>query len=220
MPRRIGPSRAVCSGRGGRDASRLPGAGGLDVAHQRMVRVSYRQERRCAPVGHAAGFTPVCLVISRPVRQAPREPAAVARVLLSMTPGVAHRMSDTPNPMPPVRPAPTGPPQPDRPVVPSGDPGAPDVMREPHVDPPPTDPPVEVPSDKPVQPPSTPHADAGSGRRRVRVAQKPGNRQLRLVPSRRRPRRAPTCVVGEITVGWRAIEVLSHDYEKPWRTRR
>jgi hypothetical protein len=90
-------------------------------------------------------------------------------------------------------------------------------MREPNVDPPPTDPPVEAPSDKPVQPPPTPNAREAASR----GSRKGESRRLRLVRSGRRPRRAPTCVVGEITVSWRGIQVLqSTDCEKTWRTRR
>ena len=106
-------------------------------------------------------------------------------------------------------------------MVPPDDPGSPDVLREPNVDPPPTDP-VETPSDKPVQPPPTPHGREASADARVpRKTGAAGRRHLRLVRSRRPRRRAATCVVGEITLSWRGIAVLqSGDFERPWRTRR
>jgi hypothetical protein len=124
-------------------------------------------------------------------------------------------MSNTPNPVPPVRPAPTGPPQPDRPAAPSDDPRSPDTMREPNLDPPPTDPPVETPSEKPSQPPATPRArDAEPDGESRPTRGAAGNRQLRLVRPRRR--RRPACVVGEITLTWRGIRVLqSGELEKP-----
>lgn len=160
---------------------------------------------------------------AKTTRGEPRPPARCAGERLAQHDARSLRasMSNTPNPVPPVRPAPTGPPQPDRPVVPPDDPGSPDVMREPNVDPPPTDPPVETPSDKPMQPPPTPHAREAAPGERGQQSTRTARRQLRLVRPRRRRRRAPTCEVGEITVTWRGIQVLqSSDCDKPWRTRR
>lgn len=124
-------------------------------------------------------------------------------------------MSNPQNPVPPVRPAPTGPPQPDRPVGPADDPALPDTLLEPNLDPPPTDPPVEMPSDKPTQPPPPMAHDGASEELPRRRAGSAANRHLRLVRPRRR-RRRPTCVVGEITFGWRGVRVLqSGELEKP-----
>jgi len=61
----------------------------------------------------------------------------------------------------PEMPHPTpGPPQaPEQPVVPPDDPHRPDVDREPSIDPPPTDPPVQAPSEKPgISEPPAPRA--------------------------------------------------------------
>lgn len=41
-------------------------------------------------------------------------------------------------------------PSPEHPVVPPDDPAAPHMGREPSIDPPPTDPPMRLPSEKPV----------------------------------------------------------------------
>jgi len=72
-----------------------------------------------------------------------------------------------PNPMDPTqpqRPGPEYPKSPEQPIVPPDDPNRPHVDREPSIDPPPTAPPVEAPSEKPViteppapraQPPAT-----------------------------------------------------------------
>jgi len=64
-----------------------------------------------------------------------------------------------PNPMDPAqpqRPDPEYPKSPEQPVVPPDDPNRPHVDREPNIDPPPTAPPMEAPSEKPVisEPPS------------------------------------------------------------------
>ena len=62
-----------------------------------------------------------------------------------------------PNPMDPTQPTrPEYPKSPEQPVVPPDDPNRPDVDREPNIDPPPTAPPMEAPSEKPVitEPPS------------------------------------------------------------------
>jgi len=62
-----------------------------------------------------------------------------------------------PNPMDPTQPSrPEYPKSPEQPVVPPDDPNRPDVEREPNIDPPPTAPPMEAPSEKPVitEPPS------------------------------------------------------------------
>lgn len=46
-------------------------------------------------------------------------------------------------------PSPGPSPQPEQPVVPPDDPHRPDVDRQPSIDPPPTEPPVQLPSEKP-----------------------------------------------------------------------
>jgi hypothetical protein len=57
--------------------------------------------------------------------------------------GVRAQQPETPHPVP-------GEPQsPEQPVVPPDDPHRKDVDREPNIDPPPTDPPVRLPSEKP-----------------------------------------------------------------------
>jgi hypothetical protein len=47
-------------------------------------------------------------------------------------------------------------PQPEQPVVPPDDPNRPHIEREPSIDPPPIEPPLELPSEKPgiTEPPS------------------------------------------------------------------
>jgi hypothetical protein len=45
---------------------------------------------------------------------------------------------------------PTPTPSPEQPVVPPDDPNRPHIEREPSIDPPPTEPPMELPSEKPV----------------------------------------------------------------------
>jgi hypothetical protein len=57
--------------------------------------------------------------------------------------GVKAQQPDVPHPVPGI------PKAPGQPVVPPDDPHRPDVEREPSIDPPPTDPPVEAPSEKP-----------------------------------------------------------------------
>jgi hypothetical protein len=62
-----------------------------------------------------------------------------------------------PNPLDPTQPQrPEYPKSPEQPVVPPDDPHRPDVEREPNIDPPPTAPPIEAPSERPVisEPPS------------------------------------------------------------------
>jgi hypothetical protein len=49
----------------------------------------------------------------------------------------------------PVHPVPGLPKTPEPPIVPPDDPHRPDVEREPSIDPPPTDPPLDAPSEKP-----------------------------------------------------------------------
>lgn len=57
--------------------------------------------------------------------------------------GVQAQQPDIPHPNP-------GPPQsPEQPVVPPDDPHRTDIDREPSIDPPPTEPPVQAPSEKP-----------------------------------------------------------------------
>ena len=56
-------------------------------------------------------------------------------------------------------PTPGLPESPEQPVVPPDDPHRPDVDREPSIDPPPTDPPVQAPSEKPgISEPPAPRA--------------------------------------------------------------
>ena len=56
-------------------------------------------------------------------------------------------------------PTPGLPQAPEQPVVPPDDPHRPDVDREPSIDPPPTDPPVQAPSEKPgISEPPAPRA--------------------------------------------------------------
>ena len=56
-------------------------------------------------------------------------------------------------------PTPGLPQAPEQPVVPPDDPNRPDVDREPSIDPPPTDPPVQAPSEKPgISEPPAPRA--------------------------------------------------------------
>lgn len=63
---------------------------------------------------------------------------------------------------------PTGSPsgEPDAPVVPPDDPSAPDVDREPSIDPPPTAPPTKAPSEDPREPPPRPQTTSALVRRR------------------------------------------------------
>ena len=64
----------------------------------------------------------------------------------------------TPQPVDPRGPEPGQTPSPEKPVVPPDDPNRPRVDREPNIDPPPTDPPVKAPSQKPVNEPPAPRA--------------------------------------------------------------
>ena len=57
--------------------------------------------------------------------------------------GVHVQQPDTPHPMPGL------PKSPEQPVVPPDDPHRKDIEREPSIDPPPTEPPVQAPSEKP-----------------------------------------------------------------------
>ena len=56
---------------------------------------------------------------------------------------VQAQQPETPHPIPGL------PKSPEQPVVPPDDPHRPDVDREPSIDPPPTEPPVQAPSEKP-----------------------------------------------------------------------
>jgi hypothetical protein len=71
----------------------------------------------------------------------PVNPAALQKV--TAEDGVQAQQPDTPHPMPGL------PKSPEQPVVPPDDPHRTDVEREPSIDPPPTDPPVQAPSEKP-----------------------------------------------------------------------
>ena len=64
--------------------------------------------------------------------------------------GVQAQQPETPHPVPDL------PKPPEQPVVPPDDPHRKDVNREPSIDPPSTEPPVELPSEKPgiTEPPS------------------------------------------------------------------
>src|SRR5215510_10474818 len=57
--------------------------------------------------------------------------------------GVQAQQPDTPHPLPGL------PKSPEQPVVPPDDPHRKDIDREPSIDPPPTEPPVQAPSEKP-----------------------------------------------------------------------
>ena len=57
--------------------------------------------------------------------------------------GLQAQQPETPHPMPGL------PKSPEQPVVPPDDPHRKDVDREPSIDPPPTEPPVQAPSEKP-----------------------------------------------------------------------
>ena len=66
---------------------------------------------------------------------------------------VQAQQPDVPHPIPGL------PKAPEQPVVPPDDPHRPDVDREPSIDPPPTDPPVQAPSEKPgISEPPAPRA--------------------------------------------------------------
>ena len=71
----------------------------------------------------------------------PVDPAAVREATAAE--GVQAQQPDTPHPIPGL------PKSPEQPVVPPDDPHRTDIEREPSIDPPPTDPPVEAPSEKP-----------------------------------------------------------------------
>jgi hypothetical protein len=67
--------------------------------------------------------------------------------------GVQAQQPEIPHPTPGL------PQAPEQPVVPPDDPHRPDVDREPSIDPPPTDPPVQAPSEKPgISEPPAPRA--------------------------------------------------------------
>jgi hypothetical protein len=80
----------------------------------------------------------------------PVNPAA----LQASEPGeVQAQQPETPHPTPGL------PKAPEQPVVPPDDPHRPDVDREPSIDPPPTEPPVQAPSEKPgISEPPAPRA--------------------------------------------------------------
>jgi hypothetical protein len=71
----------------------------------------------------------------------PVNPAALQKA--TVEDGVEAQQPDTPHPMPGL------PKSPEQPVVPPDDPHRTDVEREPSIDPPPTEPPVQAPSEKP-----------------------------------------------------------------------
>ena len=80
----------------------------------------------------------------------PVDEAAVQRAALSVDASaesekgeVQAQQPDTPHPIPGM------PKSPEQPVVPPDDPHRTDVDREPSIDPPPTEPPVQAPSEKP-----------------------------------------------------------------------
>ena len=62
----------------------------------------------------------------------------------------AIRTKPMQTPVPPHSPTPTPTPAPEQPVVPPDDPNRPHIEREPSIDPPPIEPPLELPSEKPV----------------------------------------------------------------------
>jgi hypothetical protein len=76
------------------------------------------------------------MIATLPVNEALVRKAAEEDALKAQQPEIPH-----PNPGPPNAP--------EQPVVPPDDPHRPDVDREPSIDPPPTEPPVEAPSEKP-----------------------------------------------------------------------
>lgn len=83
----------------------------------------------------------------------PVTPAALQAAEEMSTSEVQAQQPDVPHPSP-------GPsPQPEQPVVPPDDPHRPDVDRQPSIDPPATEPPVEFPSEKPgISEPPSPRA--------------------------------------------------------------
>lgn len=76
--------------------------------------------------------------------------AAVQGMADSEAGGVQAQQPDTPHPIPGL------PKAPEQPIVPPDDPHRKDIDREPSIDPPPTEPPVQAPSEKPgiTEPPA------------------------------------------------------------------
>ena len=72
----------------------------------------------------------------------PVNPAAVQQAMDSET-AIQAQQPDIPHPIPGL------PTSPEQPIVPPDDPHRPDVEREPSIDPPSIEPPVEAPSEKP-----------------------------------------------------------------------
>ena len=76
------------------------------------------------------------MIATLPVDQAALQKATAEDLLRAQQP-------DTPHPLPGL------PKSPEQPVVPPDDPHRKDIEREPSIDPPPTEPPVQAPSEKP-----------------------------------------------------------------------
>lgn len=86
------------------------------------------------------------MIATLPVSFVTVQQATVEGGVQAQQPEIPH-----PNPGPP--------PAPEQPVVPPDDPHRPDVDREPSIDPPPLEPPVQAPSEKPgITEPAAPRA--------------------------------------------------------------
>jgi hypothetical protein len=83
------------------------------------------------------------MIATQPVNPVAVQQAAEEGEILAQQPEIPH-------------PTPGLPHAPEQPVVPPDDPNRKDIDREPSIDPPPTDPPVQAPSEKPgiTEPPS------------------------------------------------------------------
>lgn len=93
------------------------------------------------------------MIATLPVNEAAVQQATAdlsAGALAEMEGGIQAQQPELPHPTPGL------PHSPEQPVVPPDDPHRPDVDREPSIDPPPTEPPMEAPSEKPgiTEPPS------------------------------------------------------------------
>jgi hypothetical protein len=84
------------------------------------------------------------MIATQPVDEAAVQRAASADASAELEKGeVRAQQPETPHPIPGL------PKSPEQPIVPPDDPHRTDVDREPSIDPPPTEPPVQAPSEKP-----------------------------------------------------------------------
>lgn len=84
------------------------------------------------------------MIATQPVDAAAVQRAASAEASAELEQGeVRAQQPETPHPIPGL------PKSPEQPIVPPDDPHRTDVDREPSIDPPPTEPPVQAPSEKP-----------------------------------------------------------------------